>query len=95
MDIPKDTEKPFHLHYFRFCSKVTDYTTFEKGNAMQKPIEQFWHFAKIMKLWWHFCEIHRFLKIQLKFDFSVKASLKCIATNVVCVKFIFASDGHV
>ena len=27
MDIPKDAEYPFHLHYFRYCLKVTDYKT--------------------------------------------------------------------
>ena len=53
---PKDAEYPFHFHYFRYCPKVTDYKTFEKGNAMPKPIEQFWHFSKIMKVW-HFSEI--------------------------------------
>ena len=101
MAIPKDAEYPFHLHYFRYCPKVTDFNTFEKGNATPKPIEQFWHFSKIMKLW-HFCllvlfflKFHRFTKIQLEFDFSLKVSLKCIAANVVCVKFIFANDGHV
>ena len=44
MDISKDAEYPFLLHYFRYCPKVNDYKTFEKGNAMPKPIEQFWHF---------------------------------------------------
>ena len=46
MDIPKDAECPFHLQYFRYCPKVTDYKTFEKGNTMSKPIEQFLHFSK-------------------------------------------------
>ena len=27
--------------------------------------------------------------------FSVKVRLKCIVANVVCLKFVFANDGHV
>ena len=46
MDFPKDSEYLFHLHYFRYCPKVTVYKTLEKGNAMPKPIEHFWHFSK-------------------------------------------------
>ena len=41
MDIPKEAEWPFHLHYFRYCPKVTDYKTIEEENALTKPIEQF------------------------------------------------------
>ena len=43
MDIPKDAECPFHLHYFRYCPKVTEYKAIEKVNALTKPIEQFWY----------------------------------------------------
>ena len=34
-------------------------------------------------------------RVPLEFDFSLKVSQKCITANVVCVKFIFANDGHV
>ena len=95
MDTPKDTEYQFHLHNFRNCPKVTDYKTFEKGNATSKPIEPFLAFFENHGKHGIFLKFHRFTKIQLEFDFSLKVSLKCIAANVVCVKFIFTNDGHV
>ena len=44
VDIPKEAEWPFYLHYFRYCPNVPDYKTVEKENALTKPIEQFWLF---------------------------------------------------
>ena len=94
MDIPKGTDYPFHLHYVRYCPKVTDYKTFGKETVMPKSIEQFLAFFENHEIM-AFMKFHIFTKNQLEFDFSVKVSLNCIVTNVVCVKFIFANDGHV